>query len=171
MRVTIKNCRIGILAILLNIASGASAQTVLSDTISKNTADLRRTTQTVVNFDANKLHTILVNCIAKGIFNVQFIFVTVRAQDTARYFSKHPNVMKEDRGSLIGKPTLLLKVPRRAFNLAMNEDPLKNKLIRQLIGAGFMLLDSPYGGGVGSQTLDALYFDLGTVCPPPSNCD
>jgi len=158
------------LLIIFSFVTSVQCQTLLADTVSQSTADARRTNSVVVNFDANKLNTILANCISKGVSKVQFIFAMIREQDTTRYFSRHSSVAREERKFLIGKPTLLLKVPRMAFNLALNEDPLKNRVIRQLVGAGFILLDSPYGG-IPSGISGDLYFDLGTVCPPPSNCD
>lgn len=155
---------------IISIVTSVHAQTLMADTISKSTADLRRTNSTVVNFDASRLNSILASCVSKGVSTVQFLFATIREQDTTRYFSKHSNVAKEDRRSIIGKATLLLRVPRRAFNLSFNEDPLKNRVIKQMMGAGFILLDAPYGGSPSGISGD-LYFDIGTVCPPPSNCD
>ena len=154
----------------LSFIGSAQITTLYADTVSKYTTDLRRTQSTVVNFEVSKLYSILQSCINKNVNKVQFIFATIREQDTTRYFSKHPSVIKDYRRSIIGKPTLILRVPKSAFGLALNEDPLKNKVMRQMVGAGFILLDAPYGSDPKAISGD-FYFDLGTVCPPPDNCD
>ena len=164
--------KLGFIILFTCISFIGSAQigALYADTVSKYTTDLRRTQSTVVNFEVSKLYPILKSCFEKNVNKVQFIFATIRDQDTTRYFSKHPNVMKDYRRSIIGKPTLILRVPKSAFGMALNDDPLKNRVMRQMVGAGFILLDAPYGSDPKAISGD-FYFDLGTVCPPPDNCD
>ena len=159
-----------IIIVFAGIAS-AKAQmspSILADTVSSQTASFRRTSNTVVNFDVDKLNTLLTACLSRGIANVQFVFVQIRVKDTAQYFARHPNVANADRAGHIGKPTLLIKVPRSAFGLALNENPENNGQIKHMLANGFYLITASYSG---SSPLDAyLYFDSGAICPPPVDC-
>ncbi len=156
------------LMVFTGTASAQMTGSVLSDTVSSQTANLRKTNNTTVNFDVAKLNSILAMCMEKGVTNVQFIFVQIRAQDTAKYFTKHKGVKAADRRSVIGKPTLLIKVPRSAFGLAFNEIAEDNTKVKHMLDNGFYLINATYT--VGAPADDFLYFDSGTICPPPADC-
>jgi hypothetical protein len=43
---------------------------------------------------------------------------------------------------------------------------MKNKLITSMLALGFKLLDKPYG----LPPDVSIYFDIGSICPPPADC-
>lgn len=147
----------------------AQMSSLLSDTISAKDAGLRRTQSTAVNFSVAKLNNLLTTCLNEGINEVQFIFVKIREQDTERYLSRHSDRAPADRRSLVGKPTLLIKVPRSAFHLALNEDPEKNDKVKSMMAGGFFPLSNSHVRSLFSNE-SYLYFDSGVICPPPSDC-
>lgn len=145
------------------------SKSILSDTVSAETANARRTQITVVNYDVDKLSDLLALCKSKGIMTVQFIFAQIREQDTAQYFRKHSNVAKVHHPTIIGKSTLLLKIPRSAFDLALNTDPRNNEIVQKMKGGGLALITESYAGVMSGDGY--LYFDSGFICPPPDNCN
>ncbi len=157
---------------LLFCASEVKAQgskSILSDTVSAETANARRTQITVVNYNVDKLSELLALCKSKGIMSVQFIFAQIRVQDTAQYFRKNYDVAKVHRHTIIGKTTLLLKIPRSAFDLALNTDLRNNDIVQKMKGGGLVLITENYAGVAPGDGY--LYFDSGYICPPPDNCN
>jgi hypothetical protein len=150
-----------------------------SDTVSTAAAEQRRVKfhgagkqKIAVTYDAKQLKDILETCIENGINDVQFVFATIRAEDTDKYINrlkKHgKNTDQVTSNNIKDKPTILLRVPRSAFNLALNEEPKNNSLVQKISASGPMV--NTLEGN--TQFASAyLYFDIGTICPPPDGCD
>jgi len=127
---------------------------------------------TYVTFDVAKLKTIMDNCAANGVANVQFMIVYIRAEDTARYASLHPGMTTNEKKDIIGRQSLILKVPSTAFFNTTQKSgamiPKDNPLMIALLAAGLVPLDQPYGN---LPFAGSVYFGTGTICPPPASCN
>src|SRR5450432_3552523 len=71
----------------------------------------RKTTRTVT-FNVEELKTVIDDVFNLGDSVIQFQFALLRAEDTARYISRHPELTDSDKNDLINRPVLLIKVPR-----------------------------------------------------------
>jgi hypothetical protein len=106
----------------------------------------RKTTRTVT-FNVEELKTIIDDVFSLGDSVIQFQFALLRAEDTARYISRHAELTDSDKNDLINRPVLLIKVPRAVIS-------------KKSFGAS---ADAPLAAG-------SMFINIGKICPPPSNC-
>jgi len=118
----------------------------------------------------DKLKTILDACAAKNITEIAVMIVSIRQSDIVRYRKSHPESTATDE-QLKGSQILVFKIPRHVFTSASSSKSnlSNNPLMISLMAAGLILLDAGYSELPGAG--DALYFSLGTICPPPGSCD
>ncbi len=123
-----------------------------------------------ITLPVDKLKTILDACAAKNITEIAVMIVSIRQSDIVRYRKSHPESTATDE-QLKGSQILVFKIPRHVFAGATSakSNLSGNPLIISLLAIGLIQLEKGYSelpaGG------DALYFSLGTICPPPGSCD
>jgi hypothetical protein len=131
----------------------------------------KRKSTSFVTFNADKLKTIVDQCKQNGIENIQFMIVTLRPEDVAKYARRYNNLTENDRQELVGRQALIIKVPREAFLTEGEEAKInsqKNSLRVSLLGLGLIQLD---GILEADPAAGSIYFSIGVICPPPSPCD
>lgn len=118
----------------------------------------------------DKLKSILDACAAKNITEIAVMIVSLRQSDIVRYRKSHPESTATDE-QLKGSQILVFKVPRHVFAGATSakSNLAGHPLMMSLLAAGLIQLDAGYSDF--PATGDALYFSLGTICPPPGSCD
>ncbi len=118
----------------------------------------------------DKLKSILDACAAKNITEIAVMIVSLRQSDIVRYRKSHPESTATDE-QLKGSQILVFKVPRHVFAGATSakSNLAGHPLMMSLLAAGLIQLDASYSDF--PATGDALYFSLGTICPPPGSCD
>lgn len=130
----------------------------------------RKKATTRVTMDVAKLNELFTILSAKGVQDVQFLMVTIRKEDTARYAKRNPGLSNSDRNDLIGRQQVLIRVPRAAFEPAQGLG--KNSRGGALMTALLLMGWSPLEGGIaGSTSDDDLFLEFGAICPPPGSCD
>lgn len=149
-------------------AAAASATKFRSDL---NNAGKKATK--IVTLPVDKLKDIMDACSANGVSEVKLLIVMIRAEDTAQYSKHNPGMTPAEKKDLIGRQTVILRVPRRAFEPSQSGSRLniqgKNPLMLSLLATGMVTMDKPIGGipyGEGD-----VFFGLGSICPPPTSCD
>jgi hypothetical protein len=108
-------------------------------------------------------------CDANNITEVSVMIITIRQSDLVQA-RKHNLGVTDDQ--LKGSQMLVFRVPRRAFTGATGAKinvSNNNGLMFSLLGAGLVLLESPYTDLPFSN--DDFFFSLGSICPPPTSCD
>ncbi len=127
--------------------------------------DQRNITPTIY-IPVEKLKAILDVCAENNIKNVQFLLAVIRPEDTATYFHKRSSLAKTDRHKIINRQTLIVKIPRRAaVKLAGSSQAVPNFMV-SMLAFGYIKVDNEYG----LTDEDFMYFDIGFICPPPSDC-
>jgi|GEM_PF-2688016 len=127
--------------------------------------DQRNITPTIY-IPVEKLKAILDVCAENNIKNVQFLLAVIRPEDTATYFHKRSSLAKTDRHKIINRQTLIVKIPRRAaVKLAGSSQAVQNFMV-SMLAFGYIKVDNEYG----LTDEDFMYFDIGFICPPPSDC-
>lgn len=168
--------------ILSAVVQGQSNIDWSKDTISKNDATggrdsynmtakksgLKQTSK--VTLPVDKLKNIIDACNAKGITEISVLITTIRSVDVARYKRNHPEVASLPDDSLKWRQLLVLQIPRYAFDTNKSSSIKVGNAtsLLSLLSMGLILIDRPVGLPF---TDGALYFDLGTICPPPAACD
>ena len=128
--------------------------------------DLRNVTPSIY-LPVNKLKAIVDVCAAGNIQNIEFILAVIRPQDTARYFAKHPSLSDTDKFKVVNRQTLIIKVPREvAQQLSYGRRNQLQKFSAAMLALGYTKIDS----GFGLNFEGSVYFDIGTICPPPEGC-
>jgi len=124
-----------------------------------------------INLPVYKLKAILDACAAKNITEISASVILLRQEDVARYKRNHPETSATD-AQIKGSQLIVFKVPRSAFEGAMGaKTKLSNHpLMTSLVSMGLVQLQWKYTdlgfGGAGD-----IYFEFGTICPPPTSCD
>ncbi len=122
-----------------------------------------------IKLPVDKLKEIMDACDANNITEVSVMIITIRQNDLVQA-RKHNLGATDDQ--LKGSQMLVFRVPRRAFTGATGAKinvSNNNGLMFSLLGAGLVLLESPYTDlPFGS---DDFFFSLGSICPPPTSCD
>ena len=110
----------------------------------------KRATETV-SFSVSRLKELLDSLHSQNVEVLEFKFATIRPEDVATYVANHPeqSLSPAEQKELVGRPTLLIKVPRKTFNTS---------LARGVATSSGALQD------------ESMYLDLGSICPPPSSC-
>ena len=126
-------------------------------------------TTSSVTMPVDKLKEIIDACAAKGISEVKFLIVTVRAEEIDQYARQKPGMTASEKTDMIGRQILIAKVPRSAFfsgSTGFNK-PVSgnNPLMLSLLSAGLMQYEMP-----GAAAAESLYFTFPDICPPPSSC-
>lgn len=171
--------------ILLLVGFGADAQKIdwSKDTVSRTDArggrdsylnSLRGSGQKAterVDISVGKLKEILDACASKGIAEISVLIVVIRPNDVARYRRNHPQSTATD-AEIRGSQLVVFRVPRRAFAGAMGAgvNISNHPMMLSLASVGLVAINSKYAG-LGFVGTDDLFFDFGTICPPPSSCD
>jgi hypothetical protein len=122
----------------------------------------------LVSFDVATLKQLLDSCHAKGISKIDFQFSIIRKEDTARYASRNPGLTAAERNQLLNQPTLLVKVNRLVLNGQFNSSAGRTSSGRQSIPGA--LRSALYNIGNAATSTSEVYFELGTICPPPQTC-
>ncbi|HVE60960.1 MAG TPA: hypothetical protein VNA26_04025, partial [Chitinophagaceae bacterium] len=99
--------------------------------------------------------------------NVQFLLAVIRPEDTTTYFHKRPSLGKMDKHKIVNRQTLIIKVPRKAAAQLTGTNKGFQKFQLAMLAFGYIKLDQEYG----LVDEDYIYFDIGFICPPPSDCD
>ena len=122
-----------------------------------------------VNFPVDKLKYILDACAANNIREISAYFTAIRPEDLSRYRANHPESSATDQ-QLLKSQLIIFKVPRSAFSGAMGAkiNLSNHPTMISLLSMGLVLLDGPLGI---TGSAEDLYFDFGTICPPPTSCD
>ena len=121
-----------------------------------------------VFFDIAKLNKLLQASTAAGQSKIEFVFSTIRKEDTARYVrNRNLQFTTEQRNQLVNRPIVLIKVPRTALDfMATKNNNNVQQFITAMLALGYIKADQPY-----NIIYDgSIYFDIGVVCPPPSDC-
>lgn len=127
--------------------------------------DLRNVTPSIF-IPVDKLKAIVDACAAAKLENIEFILAVIRPQDTARYFERHP-LAAEHRPKVVNRQTILIKIPREvAGQISKSRLRRADKLITALYGLGYKPWEVEGGWPAGGS----VYFDIGVICPPPSDC-
>lgn len=180
----LKICSISMIALLglsVSHAQMAGKINMSNDTISRTTAIGARNTfanslrgngnkaSDRIKLPVDKLKEIMDACTAKNITEVSVMIITIRQEDLAQARKQNPGVADDD---LKGRQMLVFRVPRRAFSSGSSSKinmPKNNSLMISLLGAGLVILDSPYTDLPFGT--DDVYFAFGSICPPPTSCD
>ena len=113
-----------------------------------------------VTFDVATLKDIIDSCTKLGVDKIKFQFAILRQEDVARYVKNHPNqnLSQDDINDLVGRPTLLIQVPRKLIseNAGMSD-----------AGA----VDENPAQAAAAAASNAGYIEAGSICPPPASCD
>jgi hypothetical protein len=122
-----------------------------------------------VNFPVEKLKFILDACANNNIKDISAYFTAIRPEDISRYRANHPESTATDQ-QLLKSQLIIFRVPRSAFSGSMGAkvNLSTHPTMISLLGMGLILLDGPFGI---TGTTEDLYFDIGTICPPPASCD
>jgi hypothetical protein len=173
------------LLILLLLTLAANSQSSIDwkkDTISKDAANGRRSSYLNalrgsgqkaterVNLPVDKLKDILDACASNGITEISVLLVSMRPADVARYKANHPESGATDE-QLKGTQLVVFRIPRKAFygKMGAGINSSSSPLLLSLASSGLHLIKNKYTEL--SYGTDDLFFDLGTICPPPSSCD
>lgn len=118
----------------------------------------------------DKLKSILDACAAKNITEIAVMIVSIRQSDIVRYRKSHPESTATDE-QLKGSQILVFKIPRHVFAGATSakSNLSGHPLLMSLLATGLIQMEAGYSDL--PATGDALYFSLGTICPPPGSCD
>ncbi|MBC7886317.1 MAG: hypothetical protein H7Z13_00400 [Ferruginibacter sp.] len=140
--------------------------------IDEKKALARRSEKNVVLVNTKVINDLMVKCIELGIENVQLVFTRIKAADVNDYTANHPEAVGQEK-ELIGKLTVLVKVEgnnisENNFVTDQTDDPNKS-LINTMNSAGLVKLNKPYGNVPSS--MNVLYFEVGSICPPPNSCN
>ncbi len=127
--------------------------------------DQRNITPTIF-VPVEKLKAIVDVCAENNIQNVQFLLAVIRPEDTATYFQKRPSLAKADKQKITNRQTLIIKIPRSAAVQLTSTGKGYQKFLLSMLAFGYIRVDREYG------LLDEsfVYFDIGFICPPPSDC-
>ena len=125
----------------------------------------------IVILPVDKLKDIMDACYANGVTEVKAVFVTIRSEDVENYSSRHSGMSAAEKRDVIGRQTLVLRVPRKAFLESGSKItiPNNNPLMLSLLAAGLVVMEVPMKDLAGSG--DDIYFEFGAICPPPNSCD
>ena len=128
--------------------------------------DLRNITPTIF-IPVEKLKAILDVCAENNIQNVQFLLAVIRPEDTSTYFKKRPSLAKADKQKIVNRQTLIIKIPRSAALKLTGIKTGYQKFLVSMLAFGYIKVNNEYG----LVDDDFIYFDIGFICPPPSDCD
>ncbi len=126
----------------------------------------------IISLPVDKLKEIMDACAANGVADVKVLIVSIGAEDAEHYGKRNPEFSAADKKDIIGRQTVIIRVPRAAFAEASGSGkitPLNNKLMVSLLTAGLVMLDKPFAEL--PQRGDDIYFSIGNICPPPTSCD
>jgi len=127
--------------------------------------DPRNITPTIF-IPVEKLKAIVDVCAENNVENVQFLLAVIRPEDTTIYFHKRPSLARMDKHKIINRQTLIIKIPRRAAAQLTGTANGFQKFLLSMLAFGYIKVDREYG-----LFDDAfIYFDIGFICPPPSDC-
>lgn len=150
------------------VSAGAAASSATKFRSDLNNAGKKATK--IVTLPVDKLKEILDACSANGVTDIKAMIVTIRADDTAQYSKRNPGMTAAEKKDIIGRQTIILRVPRKAFGPSGSRInvPGNNPLMLSLLAAGMVVMDNPTGVASADEEV---YFGLGIICPPPTSCD
>lgn len=134
----------------------------------------KKTTATIT-LPVDKLKAIMDACAQKGISDVQAYIVMIRPEDVNHFAALKPGMSENEKKDLVGRQTIVLKVPRAAFFDGASQSgskispPRNNPLMLSLLGAGLIQIQNPEKRQT-SVAEESLYFSFGIICPPPASC-
>ncbi|MDQ3682243.1 MAG: hypothetical protein M3352_04110 [Bacteroidota bacterium] len=127
--------------------------------------DPRNITPTIF-IPVEKLKAIVDICAENNVENVQFLLAVIRPEDTTIYFHKRPSLARMDKHKIINRQTLIIKIPRRAAAQLTGATNGFQKFLLSMLAFGYIKVDNEYG----LFDDEFIYFDIGFICPPPSDC-
>lgn len=165
--------KILILIVLTSLVyTQSDAQLRRKQIIAENKALSRKSEKNVVLIDTRTLNNLMTKCMALGIENVQLVFTRIRPNDMDEYISNHPEASGFEK-DIIGKLTVLVKVEGDNISEGdfVTDSPNNQKisLINTMNSVGFVKVNKPYGNI--PSAMRALYFEVGSICPPPNSCN
>lgn len=127
----------------------------------------------IITLQVDKLKEIMDACYSNGVTDIKVLIIMLRVEDTARYSKRNPGMTAAEKRDIIGRQTIVLKVPRRAFGSSQSGSGINinrnNPLMLSLLAAGMFVLDKPVENITMAE--GDIYFELGLICPPPTSCD
>ena len=157
-----------VMAIMLY--SQSQAQLSRRQIVDEKKALARKSEKNIVLINTAVVNSLMQKCIELGIENAQLVFTRIRSIDVDEYVTNHPEAKGYEK-DMIGKLTVLIKIEgdnidENTFISNGGADP--NGVIKSMSKAGFLQVKKPYGMPL---LLKALYFEVGSICPPPSSCN
>ena len=152
--------------------TSANAQLKRKQIIDEKKAVSRRSEKNVVLVNTRTMNELMTKCIQLGIEDAKLVFTRIRAVDMADYVSNHPEAAGYEK-DLLGKLTVLIKV--EGENIAATDfvtdagDNPTNSMVQKMSSAGLVRVKKPYGDI--PYTSRVLYFEVGSICPPPNSCN
>jgi hypothetical protein len=126
----------------------------------------------IISLPVDKLKEIMDACAANGVTDIKVLIVTLRVEDTAQYSKHNPGMTASEKKDIIGRQTIVIRVPRKAFGSGESGSriiiPGKSSLMLSLLTAGMLVIDKPSEVPYGA---DDIFFEFGSICPPPTSCD
>ncbi len=183
-----RNMLFSLLAILCGLSCVAQKTTRIDwskDTISSTSANnaqrnfanalngTGKKASSVISLPVDKMKDIMDACSANGIATVKVMVVSIRQEDVAHYEKNNPGISATDKTELVGRQTLVIRVPRRAFAAAAGSGmniPKNNPIITSLLASGFFPFAAELAG-MAPGSGDDYFFSFGQICPPPNSCD
>ncbi len=140
--------------------------------VDEKKANSRRSEKNVVVVNTNVINELMGKCIEMGIGEVKLVFARIRAADIPDYIENHPEAAGYEK-ELIGKMTVLIKVEGDNINeenFVSDAPANRSSLVTaKMSAAGFVKVNRPYGNL--PVALKVLYFEVGSICPPPNSCN
>ena len=132
-------------------------------------------TTAAVTLPVDKLKDIMDACTEKGIGEIQIYIVMIRPEDVNHFAAFRPGMSESDKRDMIGRQSVVLKVPRAAFFDGASQSgskisvPKTNPLMLSLLGAGLFQIENP-GKQEAAFVEEYVYFSIAVICPPPASC-
>ncbi len=137
--------------------------------VDEKKAASRKSEKNVVMVNTSTMNELMTKCIQLGIGNVKLVFTRIKQNDVNEYVTNHPEAAGYEN-DIIGKLTVLVKIEGDNISEAnFVSDPNNNSLIERMSSVGFVKVNKPYGNIPTAPR--AVYFEIGSICPPPNSCD
>ena len=152
--------------------TSANAQLKRKQIIDEKKALSRKSEKNVVVVNTRTMNELMTKCIELGIEDAKLVFTRIRAVDMADYVSNHPEAAGYEK-DILGRMTVLIKVEgdniaETDFVTDADANPT-NSIIQKMNSAGLVRVKKPYGNI--PYTSKVLYFEVGSICPPPNSCN
>ena len=159
-----------VLFMALLVYCQSEAQLHRRQIVDEKKAIARKSEKNTVVINTAVVNGLMQKCIELGIENAQLVFTRIRSIDIDEYVINHPEAKGYEK-DIVGKLTVLIKIEgdnidENTFVSHSETDP--NGIVKNMNKAGFLQIKKPYGMPL---LLTALYFEVGSICPPPNSCN